>query len=144
MARYRGKWKYDGYTFRSKFELTLAQQLKGAGIKYEYEKEQWEYFTKISNGTCEDCSGTHVYQRKWYTPDFFLPNGIVLEAKGHFTASNRATLKAIREAHPTIDLRLVFQADNRISRSSSTRYSEWCTQHEFKWVIRKIPEEWLK
>lgn len=143
MARYRGTWPFDGHEFRSKFELGLAKQLKEAKVKYDYEKESYEYFTKVTNGLCDDCSGTHVVQRRWYTPDFFLPNGIVLEAKGHFTAPNRVTLKAIREAHPTLDLRLVFQANNRISRSSETRCSDWCDQFGFKWTIKTIPEEWL-
>ena len=144
MARYRGTWEYDGNIFKSKFEMGLAKQLKEAGIKYEYERESYEYFTKVTNGSCDDCSGTHVSQRRGYTPDFFLPNGVVLEAKGHFTASNRVTLKAIRKAHPTLDIRLVFQADNCISRSSKTRNSDWCEQFEFKWALRTVPGEWMK
>lgn len=143
MARYRGKWEFDGFEFRSKFERSIAEQLKKAGIKYNYEKESYECFTKVTNGVCEDCDGTHVVQRRWYTPDFFLPNGIIIEAKGHLTASNRTILKAVREAHDTLDLRLVFQSNNRINRGSETRYGDWADQQGIKWVIRKIPEEWL-
>lgn len=143
MARYQGRYEFDGYEFKSKFELGLAKQLKEVGVNYEYEKESWEYFTKVTNGLCSDCDGTHVTQRRWYTPDFFLPNGVVIEAKGHFTASNRATLKAVRKAHPTVDLRLVFQTDNRISRSSRTKCSEWCEQFGFLYAVKEIPEEWI-
>lgn len=148
MARYRGTWPFDGHEFRSKFELGLAKQLK-EGLKdrketYEYEKESYEYYTKVSNGVCDDCAGTQVFQRHWYTPDFFLPNGIIIEAKGHFTASNRTTLKAVRDAHDSLDLRLVFQANNRISRSSETRCSDWCERLNIKYAIKTIPEEWYK
>jgi hypothetical protein len=144
VARYRGTWPFDGHEFRSKFELGIAKQLKEAGIKYDYEKESFEYFTKVRGGICEDCDGTHTIQRHWYTPDFFLPNGLLIEAKGHFTASNRATLKAVRDSHDSIDLRLLFQSDNKISRNSGTRCSEWCEQHGFDYAIRTIPEEWYK
>jgi hypothetical protein len=142
MARYRGKWEFDGFTFRSKFEVTIAKQLKKAGIEYDYEKESYEYFTKVTNGICNDCLGTHVVQRRWYTPDFFLPNGVVIEAKGHLTASNRTILKAVREDHPTLDLKLMFQSDNRISRSSETRYTEWASKQNIDWAIREVPEKW--
>jgi len=81
MARYRGKWEFDGHEFRSKFEVTLAKQLKEEEIKYDYEKESYEYYTKVTNGVCDDCAGTQIFQRHWYTPDFFLPNDLVLEAK---------------------------------------------------------------
>ena len=144
MARYRGKHEFDGHEFRSKFELSLAQQLKDAGIKYDYEKWRYEYFTKVSGGICNDCAGTHVEKRQWYTPDFFLPNGIVIEAKGHFTAGNRTTLKAVREAHPTLDLRIVFMANNRIGKNSLTRNTDWAEKHGFQCTIGEIPDEWLQ
>lgn len=144
MARYRGRYTFRGDELRSKFELKLAEELHQQGVDYKYEQWQYEYFKKVTNGVCDDCVGTHVYQRSWYTPDFILPNGIVIEAKGHFTASNRTTLVAVREAHDTIDLRLVFMANGKINRSSMTRYSDWCEQHNFEYALGSIPEEWLK
>lgn len=137
------KVQHKGNEFRSKFEHRIALSLEERGVKYKYETEQLEYYTKVRSGVCEDCDGTHVLQRRWYTPDFFLPNGIVIEAKGQFTSSNRVTLKAIREAHPTLDLRLVFMANNRISKSSDTTYIDWAEQFDFKYSLRGIPDEWL-
>ena len=137
------KVKHKGFEFRSKFEHRLALSLEERGIKYGYEEEEWEYFTKVQGGICDDCNGTHILKRRWYTPDFFLPNGIIIEAKGQFTASNRVTLKAVREANPSFDLRLVFMANNRISKNSTTTYSLWCDQFKFKWALGRIPDEWL-
>lgn len=142
MARGR-KIIHKGFVFRSKFEYKLAQQLEQLGVKYDYEAEELEYFTKVRSGVCESCSGTHVFQRRWYTPDFFLPNGIIIEAKGQFTASNRTTLKAVRDAHDSIDLRLVFMANNRISKNSGTTYVDWAESNGFKYAVGEIPESWL-
>lgn len=137
------KVKHKGFDFRSKFEYRLALSLEARGIKYGYEQEELEYFTKVQGGSCDDCNGTHISKRRWYTPDFFLPNGVVIEAKGQFTAGNRVTLKAIRKAHPTLDLRLVFMADNRISKNSTTTYSDWAEQFGFKYALGEIPTPWL-
>lgn len=133
---------YKGDILRSKFEIKVASQLVAHNINYKYEAYEYEYFEKIKNGICEDCAGTHTYKRRWYKPDFFLPNGVILEAKGFFTASNRATLLAVREAHDSIDLRLVFMVDNKINRNSPIRYSDWCEKHGFKYCIKTIPEDW--
>lgn len=144
MGRSRNhSFPYKGNILRSKFELGIAKDLDERGIKYTYETYQYEYFEKITNGICEDCDGTHVAKRRWYTPDFFLPNGLVLEAKGFFTASNRATLKAVRDSHPTIDVRLVFMVNNKINRNSELRYTDWCDKHGFKWAMKVVPEEWI-
>ena len=137
------KVKHRGFEFRSKFEHRLALSLEERGVQYGYEQEEWEYFTKVQGGICDDCNGTHILKRRWYTPDFFLPNGIIIEAKGQFTASNRVTLKAVREANPSFDLRLVFMANNRISKNSTTTYIDWCDQFKFKWSLGRIPESWL-
>lgn len=137
------KVNHKGFTFRSKFEHRIALALEAQGVKYKYEYEQYEYYTKVRSGFCDDCAGAHVLQRRWYTPDFFLPNGIIIEAKGQLTAGNRTTLKAVREAHDSIDLRLVFMANNRISKSSTTTYIDWAEQFNFKWALKEVPKEWL-
>lgn len=144
MARYKGKHEYYGDVFRSLFELQLARELRAHKCKYDYERWQYEYFTKVSNGICDDCLGTHTYKRQWYTPDFVLPNDVVIEAKGYFTASDRTKLQAVREAHDTIDLRLVFMADNKINRNSEMRYTMWAEKHGFQCAVGNIPKEWLK
>ena len=58
-------------------------------------------------------------------PDFFLPNGVIIEAKGFFKPSDRRKMLAVKEAHPELDIRFVFMRDNTLSKSSKTTYSMW-------------------
>jgi hypothetical protein len=80
---------------------------------------------------------------KRYTPDFVLEGGIIIEAKGRFTAYDRAKHLLLKAQHPELDIRLVFQYDNKLSSKSKTRYSDWCNKHDIKYAIREVPEEWL-
>lgn len=82
---------------------------------------------------------------KFYIPDIELPNGILIELKGWFKGEDRHKALAVRAANPSVDLRFVFQADNKLVNSrSTTRYSDWCNMHGFKYHIGpSIPQEWL-
>ena len=68
----------EGY--RSNFELEIANQAKEDSIEVEYEPKE----SKIKY------SPTKV---KTYTPDFVLPNGIIVEAKGRLTVHDRTKHK---------------------------------------------------
>lgn len=118
----------EGY--RSAFEKEIADQAKKDGIKIEYEPE--------------DSVIEWVPKTKKYLPDFVLKNGIVIEAKGRLTQQDRTKLLAVKEQYPEIDLRLVFMYDNKLSRESPTRYSEWAEKHGFKYAMKRIPKEWAK
>jgi hypothetical protein len=97
---------------------------------FEYEPEALEYVVS-----------------HWYTPDFRVKrkdNSVFfIESKGYFTAQDRSKLKQIKKQHPTIDLRLVFQKDNKLHKASNTRYSDWCQKNGFIYAISCIPEEWF-
>ena len=131
-------WKWTAerkkleHGYRSGFEKRLAEQLEEAGVKFRYEAEKLSYTVPSRKST--------------YTPDFFLPNGIILEAKGRFrTAEDRQKLLLVKEAHPEVDLRLVFQnAKLPIYKGSKTTYAKWAEDHGFKWSDKRIPKEWLK
>jgi hypothetical protein len=112
---------------RSGIEKQILNELDEKGIKYKYESLKFTYVT------------THTY-----TPDVILDNGIVIEIKGYFTADDRKKLLKVKELYPSLDLRLVFGANNKIHKMSSTRYSDWCEKHGFPYAIKHIPEEWLK
>ena len=86
--------------FRSGLEGKVADLMVSLDVKYEYES------TKIP------------YQIQYnYTPDFLLPNGIYLECKGYWEAEDRRKIKAVKQQHPEIDLRMVFQSPfNKISK----------------------------
>ena len=47
-------------------------------------------------------------KKRSYTPDFWLPNNIVVETKGFFTVQDRQKHIWIKEQYPKLDLRFVF------------------------------------
>jgi len=114
--------------YRSGLEERLGKFLDKHNAPYLYEIEKFDYITKSK-----------------YTPDFFLPNGVIIEAKGFFKPSDRRKMLAVKEAHPHLDIRFVFQRDNTLSKSSKTHYSDWAIKHGFPWCIfPNIPLNWLK
>ena len=114
--------------FRSGLEERVADLLVELGVSYEYETTKLDYVIQ------------HVY-----TPDFILPNGVVLECKGYWEAEDRRKIKAVKEQNPDLDLRMVFQAPfNTISKRSKTTYAKWCESHDIPWTsFHNIPIEWL-
>ncbi len=122
----RKDFKVDG-GYRSGLEEEIAKQLEASRIEYEYEKERSTY-----HRTC------------YYLPDFKLPNGIFIEAKGRFTKEDRGMLLKVKKQHPDLDIRLVFSRSKaRISKESSTTYAQWCERWGFPYADKQIPEEWL-
>ena len=85
-----------------------------------------------------------VNETRQYTPDFLLESsGVVVECKGRLTVADRKKLVLVKKQYPRMDLRLLFQFDNKLSPRSPTRYSVWATKHGFPWAVGAIPEEWL-
>ena len=114
--------------FRSGLEEKVADLMVNLGVKYEYESTKVPY--QIQHN---------------YTPDFLLPNGIYLECKGYLEADDRRKIKAVKQQHPEIDLRMVFQSPfNKISKNSKTTYAKWCEKHDIPWTsYGNIPIDWL-
>lgn len=113
--------------YRSKFERTTAEFLRTKGVGFEYEKRRLSY-TKVH----------------YYKPDFELANGIIVETKGRFTSSDRTKMLGVIKENPGLDIRMVFQRDNYLYKGSSTKYTQWCKQHNIKCAVGKIPNSWLK
>lgn len=134
---------YKGTDYRSKFELEVAKQLQDKGMEFEYEKESFEYFTKVPSCECADCGSKEVYRRQWYTPDFFLANEVVIEVKGYFTAADRKKAQAMKEYHPEVNLKLLFRSNNKIHKNSDTRYGDWCDKNNIDWALKEVPQEWV-
>ena len=111
--------------FRSDYERTIAK-LSDKRIKYEP--------IKIS----------YVLEKK-YEPDFVLPNGIMVEAKGYLRPGDRTKMLAVKKQHPELDIRFLFQrAENTISKTSKTTYAAWAKKNGFKWSSGShIPQEWV-
>ena len=114
--------------FRSGLEEKVADLLSELGISYEYESKKIPY----------------VIQHH-YTPDFILPNHVILECKGYWDAADRRKIKTIVKDNPDIDLRMVFQSPyNTISKKSKTTYAQWCDNLGIPWTsFTNIPLDWL-
>ena len=114
--------------FRSGLEEKVADLMINLGVCYEYESTKVPY--QIQHNYC---------------PDFILPNGVYLECKGYWEAQDRAKIKAVKQQHPEIDLRMVFQSPyNTISKKSKTTYAKWCDKHDIPWArYTNIPVDWL-
>ena len=82
-----------------------------------------------------------------FTPDFFFKKWII-EAKGKFTAQDRKrVLGLLAELLCRLDPRpfgMLFQKDNKLSKSSNTRYSDWCKEHGIPYAVGWFRPEWLK
>ena len=79
-----------------------------------------------------------------YTPDFVLPNGIIVETKGRFLLADRMKHMMVKKHNPTVDIRFVFSNSNaRISKASKTTYAMWCRKHGYLYADKTIPEEWI-
>ena len=115
--------------FRSMFEANLASKMDKSRLKYVYEPYSISY----------------EYEAK-YIPDFKLPNGILIEAKGRFTAKDRSKMKLVKTQNPKLDIRFVFQrASNKLTKAKkSMTYGQWADKNGFKWSEGSIPKEWWK
>lgn len=116
--------------FRSGLEERVAEQLKLSGVKVEYETTKIKY---------------RVEEDRTYTPDFVLPNGVIVETKGRFVVSDRKKHLLIKKQHPHLDIRFVFQnSKNKISKTSKTTYADWCDKNGFIYAEKEIPDKWLR
>lgn len=142
------RWGRRPNFFQSGFEDTIANNLREIGVDFEYEKQSYVYIRTVTKGICRDCGSTNCGQRRTYTPDFFLPNGIILEAKGFLTSDCRMLHRSMRDQHGGLDIRIVFQGDRAISSSKNkTKYSEWAKKEDipcFVWSKKRpLTREWL-
>jgi len=141
MTKYRKK----SSEHRSKLEDRLAQVLKNKSVKYKYEAESYEVWVELPDkqAHCAACGSKALEKRRSYTPDFFLDNGVVIEAKGKFTADNRRIIEAFLEQHPDVDFRMIFQRDNPVRSGAKSRYSDWCKKRQIPYHIGEdVPDGW--
>lgn len=115
--------------FRSKFEKRVYEN---TDVKMAYEEK-----------------GSVLYYNTpaSYTPDFILPNGILIECKGYFDSRSRGKMIRVKKQNPDKDIRFVFQrASNRLTKSpNSMTYGEWADKHGFPWHEGDyVPERWTE
>lgn len=116
--------------FRSGLESKVADELRAQGVPVRFEQLKIEYEIPT--------------KKHKYTPDFELPNGIIIETKGRFLSKDRAKHLLVKAQHPEIDLRFVFQNPQaRLSKSSATSYAMWSERNGFKFAKGSIPRAWI-
>ena len=116
--------------YRSGLEDKISDQLKEAGVAFEYEIFKIKYTVPETLHT--------------YTPDFMLPNGIIVESKGRFVVADRKKHLYVQKQHPDLDIRFVFSNSKaKISKGSKTTYADWCSKNRFLFADKLIPEEWI-
>ena len=113
---------------RSGLERQVAELLEQMNIPYEYESKKLDYVIEAR-----------------YIPDFKVGD-IYLEAKGYFPPEQRRKMKAVKESHPDLDIRIIFQSpNNKISKRSKTTYAKWAEKNGFPWcAYYAIPVDWLR
>ena len=117
------------YGYRSGLEETVSEQLTGLGVRFTYESMKIHY---------------RVDEVKKYTPDFVLPNGIIVETKGRFTTADRKKHLLIKEQHPEFDIRFVFSNSRaKLNKGAKSSYGDWCDKHGFLYADKTIPQEWI-
>ena len=118
------------YGYRSGLEDRISEQLKALSVPVKYEEFKIKY---------------QVNEVRTYTPDFELPNGIIIESKGRFVVADRKKHLLIKKQHPDLDIRFVFSNSRaKINKGSKTTYGMWCDKHGFLYADKLIPEEWIK
>lgn len=120
---------------RNPFEVKTFKDLKAIlsqdKVQINYESEKIPYTT------------THVY-----VPDFVLEwkdgHKVYIETKGYLRREDAEKMIAVKKQHPDLDIRILFEKDNRVSNRHKMRYSTWAEKYGFPYAIKKIPDDWFK
>ena len=117
--------------YRSGLEEQTAEDLKKREVPFSYEERKIKWLdSKI----------------RTYTPDFELPNGVIVETKGRFVAADRRKhLEIKKQFGDKYDIRFVFTNSRaKLYKGAKSSYGDWCDKHGFLYADKTIPEEWLK
>ena len=113
--------------YRSLLEERVAFDLNKRGIEFQYEHERIPY----------------VVERK-YLPDFQLPNGIYIEAKGWFRDEDCRKMRLLKAQYPDKEFRFLFQNLNTKVQSKRFTNQQWAEKYNFAYCEGHVPDAWLK
>lgn len=113
--------------YRSLFEGKVAAILDNMGVAYEYEGEKIPYYV----------------ERNYLTDFKLMDNGIYIETKGYLMSEDQRKYRAVKEQHPEIDLRFVFQKVNGKVQGSQMTCADWCRKYGFQYAEGAVPQEWI-
>ena len=116
--------------YRSGLEEQISEELRQKGVDFKYETMKIKWV---------------LHKNKTYTPDFILPNGVIVESKGRFMVDDRMRHLEIKRQHPNLDIRFVFSNSNaKISKKSKTTLGMWAENNGFMYADKRIPDEWIE
>lgn len=104
--------------YRSKFEARVGATLRGSRAKYEPFRIAYEIPARVAK----------------YLPDFVLPDGTIIEAKGKWDAGDRKKHKLLKAQHP--DKRIIvvlMNPNNKLRKGSKTTYAQWADANNIEW-----------
>jgi len=105
---------------RSKLELKFEEILKESKCDYTYE-------TKILPYTVPESAHK-------YNVDFSLSNGIQVEVKGWLSDhQERQKYVLVKQQHPEVDLRFVFDNINKLCGGTKYSHKTWCEKNGFQY-----------
>lgn len=117
--------------FRSGLEAKISADLEKRGEVVLYETFKLPYIVPE--------------KRHHYTPDWRLRNGIIVEGKGIFDATDRAKHLFIKNQMPDLDIRFVFtRSAAPTGPGAKGTLAEWCEKWQFIYADKLIPPEWLE
>jgi len=125
--------KFNIDNIRNPFEVGIYKQLKNLTsrkkISVGYEDHKIEYSITAD-----------------YIPDFTLEfsdgRRIFIESKGWLRPEDKKKMKLVKQQYPDLDIRLLFQKNNRFPRSKTT-YGMWADKLGYKWAVGEVPKEWI-
>ena len=119
-------------TSRSTLEERVQADLDYRGIAYEY----------------EPCKLPYTVTRN-YIPDLKIGD-IYVEVKGYFRSEAQRKMRNMKELHPELDIRFLFQRNNSPVQGAKKRKdgtkmtcAEWAEKHNFIYAEGMIPDEWF-
>lgn len=118
---------------RSKLELKFEEILIANQTEYDYEVTVIPYTVPQSNHK--------------YIVDFSTNNGIQWEVKGWLSDhQERQKYLLVKQQHPNIDLRFVFDNCSKLVGGSKLTHAQWATKHGFKFCgIKDVDQiqQWI-
>ena len=117
--------------YRSGFEESFAFELERRKLKATYEANSIPFVTPP--------------QKRSYTPDWKIREGVYIETKGRFTAGDRKKALWVRESNPDVTVYFLFQrGSNTLSKTSKTSYLDWCKKNDFEAADYRDFSTWTK
>lgn len=118
---------------RSRLEQRFEDILIENGGDYKYEVTKISYIVPESSHT--------------YTVDWTLSNSVLIETKGYLSDyRERQKYVLLKEQHPELDLRFVFDNPNKLCGGTKMTHAKWAEKYGFTYCSIKDTEiiaEWI-